>query len=93
MPKRRLKMARDFCVANLFQQEHDVIKQFATYVTQAAVAICVSAASTAWAVPVFMTFEAAGSNAAAITATRDAFRSAVGGHRGRGQRVVRRFAP
>jgi hypothetical protein len=32
-----------------------------------------------WAVPVFNTFEAAGANAAAITATRDAFRVAVGG--------------
>ncbi|WP_310383788.1 hypothetical protein [Roseateles sp.] len=32
-----------------------------------------------WAVPVFSTFEAAGANAAAITATRDAFRVAVGG--------------
>ena len=36
-------------------------------------------ASTASAVPVVVTFEAAGANAAAITPTRDAFRSAVGG--------------
>ena len=35
--------------------------------------------STAGAVPVVVTFEAAGSDAAAITATRDAFRAAVGG--------------
>src|SRR5512132_3386977 len=33
----------------------------------------------AWAAPVFVTFEAAGANAAAITPTRDAFRVAVGG--------------
>ena len=34
----------------------------------------------AWATPVVATtFEAAGANAAAITATRDAFRTAVGG--------------
>lgn len=36
-------------------------------------------ASTAGAVPVVVTFEAAGLDAAAITATRDAFRAAVGG--------------
>ena len=36
-------------------------------------------ASTTWAAPVVVTFEAAGVNGAAITATRDAFRSAVGG--------------
>jgi len=37
-------------------------------------------ASPAWADPLtFTTFEAAGANAAAITATRDAFRTAVGG--------------
>lgn len=35
--------------------------------------------TTVRAVPVFTTFEAAGANAAAITATRDAFRVAVGG--------------
>nr|WP_316641555.1 PEP-CTERM sorting domain-containing protein [uncultured Roseateles sp.] len=35
--------------------------------------------STAWGLPVFTTFEAGGANAAAITATRDAFRAAVGG--------------
>ena len=36
-------------------------------------------ASTTWAVPVVVTFEAAGANPAAITAMRDAFRTAVGG--------------
>ena len=36
-------------------------------------------ASAAWAVPVLTTFEAAGANPAAITATRDAFRTAIGG--------------
>ncbi|MBT9490841.1 MAG: hypothetical protein IV107_00510 [Paucibacter sp.] len=35
--------------------------------------------TTVRAVPVFTTFESAGANAAAITATRDAFRAAVGG--------------
>ena len=35
-------------------------------------------ASTAGAVPVVVRFEAAGSDAAAITATRDAFRAAMG---------------
>jgi len=35
--------------------------------------------STAWGLPVITTFEAAGANAAAITATRDAFRAAIGG--------------
>ena len=41
-------------------------------------AICLSSA--AWAAPVnFTTFESAGANPAAITATRDAFRVAVGG--------------
>ena len=34
---------------------------------------------TAWAAPVFVTFESAGANAAAITPTRDAFRAAIGG--------------
>ena len=34
---------------------------------------------TAWAAPVFVTFEFAGGNAAAITPTRDAFRTAIGG--------------
>ncbi|MBC7470550.1 MAG: PEP-CTERM sorting domain-containing protein [Ramlibacter sp.] len=33
----------------------------------------------AWAAPLFTSFEAAGANAAAITPTRDAFRTAVGG--------------
>jgi hypothetical protein len=33
----------------------------------------------AWAGPIFVTFEAAGSDAAAITPTRDAFRAAIGG--------------
>jgi hypothetical protein len=37
------------------------------------------ATSGAWGAPVFTTFEAAGANAAAITATRDAFRAAIGG--------------
>jgi hypothetical protein len=37
-------------------------------------------APAAWALPVsFTTFEAAGANAASITATRDAFRAAIGG--------------
>lgn len=36
-------------------------------------------APAAWSVPVFTTFEAAGADAAAIVATRDAFRAAVGG--------------
>ena len=36
-------------------------------------------APSAWALPIFTTFEAAGANAAAITPTRDAFRAAVGG--------------
>ena len=41
-------------------------------------ALCLSSAS--WAAPVnFTTFESAGANPAAITATRDAFRVAVGG--------------
>ena len=34
---------------------------------------------TAWAAPVFVTFESAGANPAAITPTRDAFRAAIGG--------------
>lgn len=34
---------------------------------------------TAWAAPLFVTFEAVGANAAAITPTRDAFRTAIGG--------------
>ena len=34
---------------------------------------------TAWAAPVFVTFESAGANAAAITPTRYAFRAAIGG--------------
>ncbi len=34
---------------------------------------------TAWAAPVFVTFESAGANPAAITPTRDAFRVAIGG--------------
>lgn len=33
----------------------------------------------AWALPVFTTYQVGGANAAAITATRDAFRAAVGG--------------
>ena len=36
-------------------------------------------ASTTWAAPVVVTFQAAGANPAAITAARDAFRVAVGG--------------
>ena len=40
-------------------------------------AIALSAPS--WAAPVFVPFESAGANAAAITATRDAFRVAIGG--------------
>ena len=49
------------------------------YVVTAAVFATVLA-STAWAGPVnFTTFESAGANPAAITATRDAFRLAVGG--------------
>ena len=36
-------------------------------------------APAAWAAPVFTTFESAGANAAAITPTRDAFRTAIGG--------------
>ena len=47
-------------------------------VTAAVCATCL--ASSAWAAPVnFTTFESAGANPAAITATRDAFRVAVGG--------------
>ncbi|MDO9313957.1 MAG: PEP-CTERM sorting domain-containing protein [Burkholderiaceae bacterium] len=36
-------------------------------------------ATTVWSAPVFTTFEAASSNAAGITPTRDAFRAAIGG--------------
>ena len=43
----------------------------------AAVVLC--AAPMAWAAPVFVTFEATGANAASITPTRDAFRTAIGG--------------
>ena len=43
----------------------------------AIVALC--AAPMALAAPVFLTFEAAGANAASITPTRDAFRTAIGG--------------
>ncbi len=45
-----------------------------------AAVIGLSMACAAWAdAPVIVTYESAGANAAAITATRDAFRSAVGG--------------
>ena len=44
-----------------------------------AAAATLFASSAAWAVPVVTTFEAAGSTPASITATRDAFRAAVGG--------------
>ena len=45
-----------------------------------AAAIGLSMACTAWAAtPVVTTYESAGANAAAITATRDAFRAAIGG--------------
>jgi hypothetical protein len=44
-----------------------------------AVSVCAFlSAPTAWATPVFTTFAAAGANAAAITPTRDDFRTAVG---------------
>lgn len=43
----------------------------------ATVALCLATMS--WAAPVFVTFEATGANPAAITATRDAFRVAIGG--------------
>ncbi|MFM9916870.1 MAG: hypothetical protein ACKVOX_13745 [Rhizobacter sp.] len=36
-------------------------------------------ATTVWSAPVFITFEATGSDAAAISPTRDAFRAAIGG--------------
>jgi hypothetical protein len=44
-----------------------------------AAAFALAFAPAAWAVPVITTFEAAGANAAAITPTRDAFRTAIGG--------------
>ncbi len=44
-----------------------------------ATALTLFAALDSWAIPITTTFEAAGSNAAAITATRDAFRAAIGG--------------
>lgn len=44
----------------------------------AAIATCLLM-PVSWAAPVFVTFEAAGPDAAAITATRDNFRSAIGG--------------
>jgi hypothetical protein len=47
--------------------------------TMAALAACILTAS-AWAAPgTFSTFESTGANPAAITATRDAFRTAIGG--------------
>jgi hypothetical protein len=48
--------------------------------TMSAVLASLLLAPSAWASPItFTTFEAAGPNAAAVTATRDAFRAAVGG--------------
>lgn len=47
--------------------------------TPFALAATVLAVTAAQALPVTTTFEAAGANAAAITATRDAFRTAIGG--------------
>lgn len=52
----------------------DIIKSLTA---AAACSLCL--ASGACAAPVFVTFEAAGANAASITPTRDAFRSAIGG--------------
>lgn len=51
------------------------MNRFSTWATAAALLL----APAVWAAPVFTTFEAAGVNAAAITPTRDAFRTAIGG--------------
>ncbi len=47
--------------------------------TRLAALVALLSIPTAWAAPVFVTFESAGANAAAITPTRDAFRLAIGG--------------
>ncbi len=50
-----------------------------TLIASVATATALLAAAPTWAAPVFVNFEAAGANAAAITPTRDAFRAAIGG--------------
>lgn len=47
--------------------------------TRLAALVALLSIPTAWAAPVFATFESAGADAAAITTTRDAFRTAIGG--------------
>ena len=47
--------------------------------TRFAALVALLSIPTAWAAPVFVTFESAGANVAAITPMRDDFRAAIGG--------------